>query len=456
VKKESKLPTSRPLAIVYLLHLAVPAFLFADVVAALLRHRISLPSPSTAVAAVSAVWICAGLGLFLRSRDRNAFLRKANAPLTSIYSAYVAVLLLEGTVRLMGLTPPIPGARQPWTHAVTTMDPKVYPGVSGPKRFTTNTLGLRGPMPPGGGGSYKILAVGGSTTICANLDDSEEWPHRVMEQMNSVEKARPVWVGNAGVAATNTIHHLILMQWLPGVLHVDMAIFLTGVNDLTATLAFDGGPTQAFLEKEAGFQGDLPPGTHWRSQRIYPLYRRLRLFLVIQEAGVKLKQLFRPPASLPLIDIEPFRQRRMAAPVVPLPDLSTGLKEYRSRIVSLEDRCKDLKLRCLFLTQPYMWRDNLSARENHLLWQGYLGRFEHPKGYISAGNMAQAMDSYNQTLLDVCRQDGLECYDMAAHIPKDTSAFFDEMHFNESGARMVAQNLTEYLLSTAPFGTQRR
>jgi hypothetical protein len=45
---------------------------------------------------------------------------------------------------------------------------------------------------------------------------------------------------------------------------------------------------------------------------------------------------------------------------------------------------------------------------------------------------------------------------MAARIPKDTTAFFDDCHFNEAGARMVAENLTEYLLATAPFGAKKR
>jgi lysophospholipase L1-like esterase len=68
--------------------------------------------------------------------------------------------------------------------------------------------------------------------------------------------------------------------------------------------------------------------------------------------------------------------------------------------------------------------------------------------------MAKAMEMYNRTLLDFCRQSGLECYDLASHIPKDTSAFFDEVHFNEAGARLVAQNLKQYLLSRPPFHAQ--
>jgi len=156
------------------------------------------------------------------------------------------------------------------------------------------------------------------------------------------------------------------------------------------------------------------------------------------------------------LDIGSFRDRRAASPVLPLPDLDTGLEEYRRRVLSLASRCRALELRCLFVTQPSMWRSDLSPAEQRLLWLGYVGRWEKPKGYISAADMARAMDAYNRTLLDVCRQNGLECYDLASQIPKDTSAFVDDAHLNEAGARLVAQNLKQYLLSHSPFSTQAK
>ena len=108
-------------------------------------------------------------------------------------------------------------------------------------------------------------------------------------------------------------------------------------------------------------------------------------------------------------------------------------------------------LRCAFLTQPSIWRADLSQSERDLLWFGKIGWRGHIHGYASAGDLARAMDAYNQTLLSVCGKDHLECYDLAAAIPKDTSAFYDDVHFNIGGARMVAQFLADRLLSAPPF-----
>ncbi|HEX4138480.1 MAG TPA: SGNH/GDSL hydrolase family protein [Bryobacteraceae bacterium] len=456
----------RVLAGLYLFHLTVPALLLVDIVGASLRKAVGTrPVGSVAaVAAISALWLAAGIGWFLLSRDRQAFLRRIFAPLLTIYAVYFAVAILEIFLRTIGFTAPIPYARLPHTRVVSIADPKLTPGISGTKVFSTNALGLRGPMPPRFGHAYKIVAIGGSTTICTNLDDSEDWPHLLMEDMNSAEKTQRVWVGNAGISGNNTIHHLVLMQWLPGVLPVDMMIFLIGVNDLESSLAFEGASTQGFIEQQAGYQGELPPGELWRSVKIYPYYRRTKLFLLMEQAGERLRQRFRrgdgTRATKFDVAISPGdlagRKRRAASKIVPPPDLSTALKEYHRRIVAMANQCRRLQVRCLFLTQPTIWRGGLSPEEQSLLWQGYAGPFLMPRGYLSPADLEQAMDSYNRTLLDVCGRYGLECLDIAPQIPKDTSAFFDDMHFNEAGSRLVARIVTKHLLATAPFSSNTR
>jgi lysophospholipase L1-like esterase len=444
----------RYVAIAYFLHLAVPAFLLVDTLTAWVRAKMALtPVSEIVVAGISALWLFAGLGFFFRDRNRQDFLKRIYKPLLSIYFVYLALILMEGLLHLAALTPPIPGLHRQGSKAVTKIDPAVFPGVSGTKTYTINQLGLRGPMPPKDGSAYNILAIGASTTNCAILDDSEVWSQLLMNSLNASQTRRPVWVGNAGVSGFNTVNHLVLMQWLPESLHVDMLVFLIGGNDLTATFRAEGAPTQESLERAAAFQGDLPPGMRSRSQ--FPLFRRLKLFLLIREVAQSLSQRFHP--SLDLVDVARLRKQRAEGPIIPLPDLSAGVTEYRTRILSLARQCQNLELRCLFLTQPYMWRNDLSPDEERLLWMGRTGSHGlrgDPKGYLSVRDMALAMDTYNRNLLDVCRENGLECYDLASHIPKSTSALFDDMHFNEGGSRLVAELLKQYLLSNPPFVQQ--
>ena len=252
---------ANPVVIAYLLHLVVPAFLLVDVVSAPLRGQIALRPvvPHTVVGLISALWLVAGLGFFFLNRNRQAFVKRISTPLLSIYSVYLALLLVEAFGRLIGLTAPVPTPYlQPLTRRVIKTNPVLTPGVSGTKRLTINPLGLRGPMPPKRGPAYRIVAIGGSTTICSSLDDSEEWPHVLMSDMNAAQKNLPVWVGNAGGDGWTTIHQTYLMQWLPGVLHFDMAVFLIGGNDLTISLRLRRGLHADVFGKSVGFQGDLP------------------------------------------------------------------------------------------------------------------------------------------------------------------------------------------------------
>jgi len=72
----------------------------------------------------------------------------------------------------------------------------------------------------------------------------------------------------------------------------------------------------------------------------------------------------------------------------------------------------------------------------------------------SISDLAIAMDSYNEALIELCSEEGLECYDLTANVPKDTTAFYDDVHFNESGARIVAGAISDYLLQQPPFMVQ--
>ena len=61
------------------------------------------------------------------------------------------------------------------------------------------------------------------------------------------------------------------------------------------------------------------------------------------------------------------------------------------------------------------------------------------------------MGMYNETLLTVCRNRRIECIDLESSLPKDTTVFYDDVHFNVSGSRKVAEIVSNYLLGTSPF-----
>lgn len=69
--------------------------------------------------------------------------------------------------------------------------------------------------------------------------------------------------------------------------------------------------------------------------------------------------------------------------------------------------------------------------------------------------LADLLETYNKTLRSVCRELGVPCIDLAAKLPKDTSVFYDDCHFNIAGCRQVVDVvkpvLAQYLRSPGGF-----
>ena len=72
-------------------------------------------------------------------------------------------------------------------------DPTIVHGITGTSRLTINAMGIRG-GPFTEAQQYRLLAVGGSTTICTYLDDTEAWPYLVQERLNARLGSGRIWV----------------------------------------------------------------------------------------------------------------------------------------------------------------------------------------------------------------------------------------------------------------------
>jgi len=131
-----------------------------------------------------------------------------------------------------------------------------------------------------------------------------------------------------------------------------------------------------------------------------------------------------------------------------LPDLSSALKEYSRNVNTIIDYAKSMGIRVILVTQPYLWRSGLSSEEQSLLWWGGIGNYQEELGheYYSIEVLAEGMKMYNEMLLRICHTKNGECIDLESQLSKDTSNFYDDMHFNESGSQNVATVLGEYFV----------
>jgi lysophospholipase L1-like esterase len=336
--------------------------------------------------------------------------------------------------------------------------PEVMPGISGESRFIINESGIRGDSFSKEDG-YRILTLGGSTTECLYLDQSEAWPALLQRSLNKRLGRSDIWVGNIGKSGHNTNQHrLQLEKLLEQYPRIDLVVLLIGMNDMSRRLIEDADyrpinweqPEQrhAQLDKAFSVYPDLEPGRPFYTRTaIWRTYRKAkRAFL--KSGFWRNRKLVQDEAGSVLIE---WRENRRNAAKVreTMPDLSLALEEYRHNINKLIDSVQEKGVRIIFMSQPSMWRRDLPESLGNLLWSGGVGDFQQDSGeYYSLGVLADAIDIYNKSLLQACTQRAIECIDLASNLPKDTTVFYDDVHLNENGARKAANILADYLIES--------
>ena len=102
-------------------------------------------------------------------------------------------------------------AWEPGLKVVFKPNPAILPGTMVPSRFSINSQGIRGDeISPAH--TYRLLAIGGSTTECLYLDDAKTWTQVLQDDLNETP-SRAAWVGNAGKSGLDTRHHIFYLQY---------------------------------------------------------------------------------------------------------------------------------------------------------------------------------------------------------------------------------------------------
>ena len=317
--------------------------------------------------------------------------------------------------------------KAPHTRAVFRPDPELMPGIEGDSHYTTNELGLRSPSRPPQGEARRILCVGGSTTICQYLDDTETWTQRLEAELCAHAEFGRAWIGNVGKNGYSTFHHLHLLRTVEqrgdhdlfdG---VEFVLYLVGINDLGAGLQ---GRTPKI-------RAGVPP--QWRRSALAEWF-----FAVVRTSAAKGELQVEDQAGAVYAARRASRQR--ARRCEEAPDLSEALGAYRSRIGEIAELTRSLGAEPVFVSQPVLWTKTLAPEHDALLWFGQLadGR------YLSAAELARSMAQFNQATKEVCEHRGAAWIDLSAMngVPE---FYYDDCHFSEVGAAEVARRIAAAL-----------
>lgn len=301
-------------------------------------------------------------------------------------------------------------------------------GVPDKVLHTTNKWGMRGdPIPGDWDERFTILAIGGSTTHCYYLPDDKTWPALLQAHLRRLDPT--LMVQNAGLDGHSTRGHLLMMQTVVPRIRPDLVVLLVGLNDLSYStdeqhLLF-GNPNE---RTGAGYY------IYANSRLVQLLYKWFQIYVnktpVLKPAGQGSPDGYHGTA---LRDPTPLPEK--------LESILPSLEEFRSNVIQIIKRAKELNITPVFLTQPILFEEN--THWDGIGWGAYWLRKQ--KYAISAGTLARMLIIFNENLLSICESEGIPCFDLGAVIPHDQEFFYDAAHFNEAGAARVTGEVADYM-----------
>ncbi len=330
----------------------------------------------------------------------------------------------------------------------------ITPGIHDPSRFTTNSYGARGPELDGE--PIRILTVGGSTTACTVLDDDETWPALLMKDLNVRAGAPLFWVTNSGMDGSNTHHHLMHVKYfLPKLPKIDYVILYAGLNDVGMWLyVTDWDPN--YLDDPA----------HWASRvgeafrvsnytpAAYPWYRHLELWKrasILKARVLTLIAQRNGDAGLIVQDenlawMLREQQRRAKAEKqfvhrAKMETLPAALDSYARNLVQIAELTRAAGAEPIFMAQAI---DHviLDEAERKRWW---MGAMDGGKTYVEEEQMRDLLLAFNARMKEVAEAHHVLFVDLPALLHDQRGLFFDGVHFNERGAAVSAQRITDFL-----------
>ncbi len=323
---------------------------------------------------------------------------------------------------------------------------EIFPGINDSSFFSTNSLGFRG-QEINENADYRILTIGGSTTECLFLDDNETWPNLLEEKLNHQIGENTYQLLNAGKSGITSNHHLeqlkILLNKYKWITEV---IILQGINDLQYSLALYD---QYFQKDKLTY---LREAFSISPDSLNSFYKKLLLYKLYQ----KVKQKYFIRKLQQDISGENYTEwrdnRRNAKQIIDkLPRLQDPLNDYARNIIEQINVAKSLNKKIIFLTQPVIWKKDIPKDLEKLCWFGWIGmgQSKNTGKYYSISVLELLMNKYNKVLKEVCDNNNVDYIDLANKLNQDTSVFYDDCHFNESGANRVAEIIFENILKNS-------
>lgn len=270
-------------------------------------------------------------------------------------------------------------------------------------------------------GTVRILALGGSTTACGRLAESDRYPEQLEVALRAM--GADVEVINAGVDWWTTRHSLIhytttARRWKP-----DIVVVMHAINDMYRSFETPDFTLGPYRDDWSHFYGPSIQGA------VPPTFESTVLDLPI---GSWFSLLRIRPARMP---IEQFR----------------SIDAFERNLTTIAEFVGYDEGVVVLVTQPSLYRPDMGDEERAALWMdkadfvvrdGYF-----TQRYADPESLHAAMAAFNAMVVRVANRQGTLLADAASAVPRDLAHFTDDVHYQPRGARLVAQSVADAIRS---------
>ncbi|WP_299887499.1 SGNH/GDSL hydrolase family protein [uncultured Lacinutrix sp.] len=309
------------------------------------------------------------------------------------------------------------------------INPDEIEGIQGDSEIAFDALGARS-ISNIENKEHKIAVFGGSTTACFALSQERTWTALLEKKLGD-----KYWVGNFGRPGNSSNHHILQIDRIldkPELNNVETVLVMLGVNDFVGYLVSSEQylhSSDTELQKFA-FQ-HTPPSKESSFRQKSTVYR------LMAKAKKKIKFYFSHQEYLTKTSDDIKAIKRKSETVDSLPSLTLGLEHYQKNIERIIQLAKEKNIDLVFTTQATMWKPNLEEKyEKLLLTSG----FKDNKKFYSTEAFYNGMRAFNERLIATCKENNISYIDIE-DLPKTTVSFYDDFHFNESGAKLVSEKI---------------
>jgi len=281
---------------------------------------------------------------------------------------------------------------------------------------------------------HKIVAFGGSTTACYALSQQLTWTALLEKKLGG-----SYWVGNFGKPGNNSNHHVMQFEYIlqkPELKNVKTVLIMVGINDFLGYLI----SSKKYLDNKSG-KMRRSAFKHMPNEAYIDTKEKLTLYKLLKNAYRKfIIYKFNTTLTKKSKEIKSLRKRSLL--IDKLPSLKVGLNHYKKNIQKIIDKAKEKNITLVFITQATLWKPNLEKQYDQLLTAS---GFSNNTSFYSPTALDKGMTFFNEALKETCYDNEVNCINLQA--PKTSAVFYDDMHFNESGARLVSDKIYEFLIS---------